>query len=193
MATEAEDAGIVGAELEERRFTRSEIRVREGDGIPPLSEAVAAEVGNLLRASEAAGRAIRERALADAQAVRDALQVEAETTRREIVVHAQRELAATVGESLRRITEKAAKLDADLDDLRVEATQLAVDMGTLGVGTAPPELPAGERRSDDDERRGRLIALTMAINGAPREETALYLEENLDLDDVESLLDSVYR
>ena len=190
MATEAGDAGAVGAELEQRRFTRSEIRV--GDGAP-LSEAVAAEVGHLLKASEAAGRAIRQQALLDAQAVRDALQAEVQETRREVVTHAQREVAATVGESLRRLTEKAAKLDADLDDLRVEATRLASDMNALGVGAARPELPAGEQPMDDEERRGRLIALTMAINGAPREETARYLEENLRLRDVETLLDSVYR
>ena len=61
------------------------------------------------------------------------------------------------------------------------------------MGAARPELPAGEQPMDDEERRGRLIALTMAINGAPREETARYLEENLRLRDVETLLDSVYR
>jgi hypothetical protein len=190
MASEAGEPGAVGAALEHRRFTRSEVRVADG---APLADAVAAEVGNLLHASEAAARAIRDRAVADAQAVRAALEVEAHETRREVVQHAQREVAATVGESLRRITEKAAKLDADLDELRVEATQLASDMNALGMGPAPPELPAGEQRLDDDERRGRLIALTMAINGAPREETARYLQENLQLRDVEALLDTVYR
>jgi hypothetical protein len=38
----------------------------------------------------------------------------------------------------------------------------------------------------------RLIALNMALSGTPREETARYLRENMDLDDQDELLDEVY-
>jgi cell division septum initiation protein DivIVA len=38
----------------------------------------------------------------------------------------------------------------------------------------------------------RLIALNMALNGTPREETARYLSENFRLDDAGGLLDEVY-
>jgi DivIVA domain-containing protein len=38
----------------------------------------------------------------------------------------------------------------------------------------------------------RLIALNMALRGAPREETARYLAENFELDDPDALLDDVY-
>ena len=38
----------------------------------------------------------------------------------------------------------------------------------------------------------RLIALNMALNGTPREETARYLNENFDLDDPEAILEEVY-
>jgi hypothetical protein len=38
----------------------------------------------------------------------------------------------------------------------------------------------------------RLIALNMALNGTPREETAAYLSENFDLPDQDALLDEVY-
>ena len=38
----------------------------------------------------------------------------------------------------------------------------------------------------------RLIALNMALNGTPREETAQYLEENFNLADQEGILDEVY-
>jgi hypothetical protein len=38
----------------------------------------------------------------------------------------------------------------------------------------------------------RLIALNMALNGTPRDETARYLSQNFDLDDQDSLLDEVY-
>ena len=39
----------------------------------------------------------------------------------------------------------------------------------------------------------RLIALNMALGGAPREETARYLAEHFELDDAEALLDDVYE
>ena len=37
-----------------------------------------------------------------------------------------------------------------------------------------------------------MIALNMALNGSPREETARYLEENFELENPEALLDEVY-
>ena len=39
----------------------------------------------------------------------------------------------------------------------------------------------------------RLLALNMALNGAPRVEIERYLSENFDLEDPEQLLDAVYR
>jgi hypothetical protein len=38
----------------------------------------------------------------------------------------------------------------------------------------------------------RLIALNMALNGTPRDETARYLSENFNLEDQDSVLDEVY-
>ena len=43
-----------------------------------------------------------------------------------------------------------------------------------------------------DSEGARLIALNMALNGTPREETDRYLAENFDLDDRGALLDEVY-
>jgi len=53
---------------------------------------------------------------------------------------------------------------------------------------AAPE-PVG---GGDDSEGARLIALNMALNGTPREETSQYLAENFRLDDREQLLDEVY-
>jgi DivIVA domain-containing protein len=44
----------------------------------------------------------------------------------------------------------------------------------------------------DDTEGARLIALNMALNGTPRDETARYLSENFQLSDAASLLDEVY-
>jgi hypothetical protein len=51
--------------------------------------------------------------------------------------------------------------------------------------------PAASDRPADEEG-ARLIALNMALNGTPREETEQYLEENFDLPDASGLLDDVY-
>ncbi len=58
-------------------------------------------------------------------------------------------------------------------------------------GEDPVAAPAAGDRPADEEG-ARLIALNMALNGTPREETEQYLEENFDLPDASGLLDDVY-
>lgn len=199
MGTQVGDAGGLGTPSQRRRFGRSQNgngngnTDANGDG-HTLSQTVASEVRGLLDASEAAARAIKDRAAAEAEELRLALLAEAEATRRDAATHAQQEITAVVGESLRRLSTKAAEIDSMLEELRAEAGRFAAQLAELGARMAPAETrPNGHVTKPDDERRGRLIALTMAINGASREETARYLEENLTLPDVGALLDTVYR
>jgi predicted RNase H-like nuclease (RuvC/YqgF family) len=128
--------------------------------------------------------------VAEAESLRQRLQREADDARREAATRAQREVAQKVGESLHRLMAKAASLDESIAELRAEANRLALDLSELDerVGTADPSV----RRETDDERRGRLIALTMAINGASRDETATYLADNLQIRNVDALLDAAY-
>ena len=56
---------------------------------------------------------------------------------------------------------------------------------------APGE-QVGGAEGDDDTEGARLIALNMALNGTPREETDRYLSENFTLADRAALLDEVY-
>jgi DivIVA domain-containing protein len=51
--------------------------------------------------------------------------------------------------------------------------------------------PEGDGGSDEVEG-ARLVALNMALNGTPREETQQYLQENFSLEDQDALLDEVY-
>ena len=51
--------------------------------------------------------------------------------------------------------------------------------------------PTPAQESGDTEG-ARLIALNMALNGTPREETDRYLADNFELDDRGQLLDEVY-
>jgi DivIVA domain-containing protein len=50
----------------------------------------------------------------------------------------------------------------------------------------------GPASRDADAEGARLIALNMALNGTPREETGRYLAENFELPDRDALLDEVY-
>jgi len=52
--------------------------------------------------------------------------------------------------------------------------------------------PAGPGNGSTDAEGARLVALNMALNGTPREETDQYLAENFDLADRAALLDEVY-
>jgi hypothetical protein len=84
--------------------------------------------------------------------------------------------------------------DEDLDT----AEEPAVDELEAEPDEEEEEAPAEPARSGGGGRsiRGaegaRLIALNMALNGTPRDETARYLSQNFDLDDQDSLLDEVY-
>ena len=55
------------------------------------------------------------------------------------------------------------------------------------VSNARDDLP-----EPDDTEGARLIALNMALNGTPREETDRYLAEHYKLNDRGGLLDEVY-
>ena len=96
-------------------------------------------------------------------------------------------LSASVGEvraaSAASVTTAAAPLADGDDDLEPEEQ----------VPTEVPEEPAdGDSGDGNDEEGARLIALNMALNGTPREETEAYLADNFELDDPQALLDDVY-
>jgi DivIVA domain-containing protein len=59
------------------------------------------------------------------------------------------------------------------------------------VDEAPADKPAERDRGDDSEG-ARLIALNMALNGSPRDETDRYLATHFNIDDREAMLDEVY-
>jgi len=64
-------------------------------------------------------------------------------------------------------------------------------VATLVALAVPVAVLAASGGSGDAEG-ARLIALNMALNGTPREETARYLSENFQLADAGRLLDEVY-
>ena len=79
---------------------------------------------------------------------------------------------------------------AELGELRTRLAELADlhGIGAVLAGDQNTYMPPGGA----DEEGARLIALNMALNGTPREETEAYLADNFDLEDPQALLDDVY-
>ena len=114
-----------------------------------------------------------------------------------------------------RVAQRADELRARLDELAgaVEAAVTALK-GELDALREPSEAPRDELIAEAEAASARepevepepvepeqavsvpegarLVALKMALDGRPREETAGYLRENFELDDPEALLDEVY-
>jgi vacuolar-type H+-ATPase subunit E/Vma4 len=79
----------------------------------------------------------------------------------------------------------------DIDETIAEAEVTAA----RGPEVAEADVPPGDADAAATHGSGegaRLIALNMALRGAPRHETARYLAENFELDDPDALLDDVY-
>ena len=74
-----------------------------------------------------------------------------------------------------------------------EAAEPEAPEETAPVDTIPEPAPATAAADGEEDVEGaRLIALNMALNGTPRDETERYLAENFDLSDRAGLLDEVY-
>ena len=63
---------------------------------------------------------------------------------------------------------------------------------TVAVAGGASSLDSEPIAVSDDDEGARLIALNMALNGTPRQDTDKYLSENFQLSDRDGLLDEVY-
>jgi DivIVA domain-containing protein len=138
----------------------------------------------------------------------------AETSARQLRDEAGREAGdhvERVEDAAKGMLEKLDRLQTELDRLLAglkstaesltgSLEELSRDVGTLGpaVQPAPPEpepaptAPPSNGARSDDEAGARLVALNMALEGTPREETARFLGEHYELGDLDALLDEVY-
>lgn len=110
-------------------------------------------------------------------------------------VEAESEVVAEVVE-VEEVVSAEEPDDADLDggdEPVAVAEPEEEEEAPAAAEEAPAESgPRGGGRSIRGAEGARLIALNMALNGTPRDETAHYLSQNFDLDDQDSLLDEVY-
>jgi DivIVA domain-containing protein len=82
---------------------------------------------------------------------------------------------------------EAPAAEASPEPEAAEFDSVVGDGGHSNGFDQPPPVQQGA-----DAEGARLIALNMALNGTPREETARYLSENFHLSDAGGLLDEVY-
>ena len=106
-------------------------------------------------------------------------------------------LAAGVAEALAALKDEIELLRAR-DDTAPAAPAPAADEELIAAAEqAAARAPEVEPEPPAEEAAGvpegaRLLALKMALDGRPRDETAAYLSENFELADPEALLDEVY-
>jgi hypothetical protein len=122
-----------------------------------------------------------------------------------LVEAAERE-ARESREAVQRVAARADELSGRVDELAagvaeaVAALKQEIEaLRSASEAAEPAEAPAAEEEEEASASEpsavpegARLLALKMALDGRPREETAAYLGENFELADPESLLDEVY-
>jgi DivIVA domain-containing protein len=92
-----------------------------------------------------------------------------------------------------------SELEGELEEIEIDeyvveelVTEAELEAEAELEGALEPVSAAGADEGADDTEGARLIALNMALNGTPREETDRYLAENFQLSDRAGLLDEVY-
>jgi DivIVA domain-containing protein len=211
----------VAEQLEELRQadrpSTASLAYSAADQVRTIVEAAETTASDIKHQAEDEASGTRSRAEADAEKTRaDAADQarnhvvsvqEATQTMLQRVDAMESELGALI-ESLRtganRLTADLTLLTGNMGELRGAATGAGAETAEAApepVSAHPPqpesetEAPAeGEPAPEgsDDSEGARLIALNMALNGTPREETDNYLAENFQLEDRAKLLDEVY-
>jgi len=102
-------------------------------------------------------------------------------------------------EVVEEVQEAAAEADAEPEEGEetveaevIEAEEEPAEEYEEARPEAVEEPAAGGVGGGEGAEGARLIALNMALNGTPRDETARYLRENFDLENSDAILDEVY-
>jgi hypothetical protein len=186
--------------------------LRLEEAAAPVADSAASQVRSIIQAAEQTGAELASRAreeadriLAEAEGIRAEADTDASAARQRATGEAAERLKV-VHEASARVLEGAEAIERALVRLQEKVVALAeaLEVETAdavlaladGDGKAPSEVAAGEEAGErdvaPDVQDVRLIALNMALNGSPREETARYLEENFGIDEPDALLDEVY-
>jgi DivIVA domain-containing protein len=146
-----------------------------------LAEGASSQVRAILEAAETSARQLRDEAGREAG------------DHVERVEDAAKEMLDKLDRLQGELDRLLAGLKSTAESLTGSLEELSRDVGTLGAGVQPaPTAPPSNGARSDDEAGARLVALNMALEGTPREETARFLGEHYELGDLDALLDEVY-
>jgi hypothetical protein len=174
----------------------------EDAGQPSFAASASQRMQSILEAAEAGAADIRREAETEAEAIRARAREDAGRASQSIDAAVQRleELHSELGTliaSLRGGEGQPAAEPSPVEPARAEPARgepASVEPAVAepaapetAAGGSPPPSPSAE-----DAAGVRLIALNMALDGTPREQTAQFLAENFALADPERLLDEVY-
>jgi hypothetical protein len=183
---------------------------RHGSGASAAT-AAAEQVRAIVEAAEQSAASIEAAAREDAAAIRAEAQANASATREAAGRVAERadELERRLDELADGVRAAVAGLKEDLAALRAGAMKPGTaEPAGAGIAEAGPDVDPTIAETEAVAARepevadtavqpaapegARVLALKMALDGTPREETARYLRENFELEDPDGLLDEVY-
>ena len=114
-----------------------------------------------------------------------------------LVEAAERE-ARESREAVQRVAARADELSGRVDELAAGVAEAAAALKEAADDELIAEAEAVAGRAPDAREEtavpegARLLALKMALDGRPRDETSAYLRDNFELADPDGLLDEVY-
>jgi hypothetical protein len=184
--------------------------LRQEQSAAAVSDSAAIQVRSIIKAAEqtaaeleSKAREEADRIRAEAEGIRAEADNDASAARQRAAAEAAEHLntvheasarvlegAAAIERALARLAEKAIALAEAFEEDAAEAVPTHADGD--GNGRSEEVAGDGEREEESGVEDVRLIALNMALNGSPREETARYLEENFGIEEPDALLDAVY-
>jgi len=192
----SEGSGKQSAAAAAGERVRAVLEAAEQSAVALRAEA-AQEIDAQLERAEAVAARLSERA----HQIEASLERLADSMRDEVsALKADLEELRAVGEGVAEARTAAAETAAE--ESQPAETAVAepepAEPAAAEPAAAEPELvepaasPAAGAPSGDGHEGARVIALNMALNGSPREETARYLAENFELENPDALLDEVY-
>jgi DivIVA domain-containing protein len=193
------DQSAVDAHLERIADEVDKLRSTPAPAAPAgMADAASQQVRAIVAAAEQSAAGIEQAARADAEATlaRADEEARAEVTR-------VREMVSGLLARLQSVDGELAALEATLGELwasepepELEAEPEpepepvpAAEAARTPMAAPGPDRPAA---ANGDLEGARLVALSMALDGTPRDEVERHLAENFDLDDTDSLLDEVF-
>lgn len=188
------DPGSVADHLARLADEVDALRRSAGHRSPADSLATAASepVRLIVEAAERGAVGLRREAEVDAEQIRADARQAAEQVRADAQLRVREHLervARSTASMLERADALQEELERTLELVRTGSARLRREL--QGFETAVEEPPPAAPGTGEEDG-ARLIALNMALNGTPREETGRYLSDHFETVDADRLLDDVY-